>query len=165
MKTVRSPQEAQARIDSKVAEAIELDRTIKDLTDRLKELKAEFVLAAAGKDLDIQATDGNVVHVCFPDPSLIRGGFFFLGDQAVIIQDKKQVKLGPIRDLAGEHFGKLFAQFYKPAKAFRELTRVLLPEKRAEKLIELCEEESSPRVTFEIKTSATASPARFDRAA
>jgi len=147
---------ADPSIDEKILMALELDRTIKDMQDQLKTLKAQFVALADKEDVDLVASNGNVVHVCFPDPGLIRGGFFFIQDQAVMVDDKKTVKLGPIKSLAGEHFDKLFAIQYKPAKAFRELAHALLPAKEAAKLIDLLEVDSSPRVTFETKTSAAA---------
>jgi hypothetical protein len=141
--------------DADLIEALELDRSIKGLQDRLKELKAKLVAAAAGENRDFTASNGEVVHVSFPDPGLIRGGFWFLEGQAVIMDDKEVVKLGPVKKLAGDHFDKLFAPFWKPAKAFREIARVLLSSVRADKLITLLETESSPRVTFETKTSAS----------
>lgn len=136
--------------------ALELNRTIKTLTIELDQLKASFAKAASGADADYVAPSGDVIQVRFPDPKLI-SGFFLIGNTACVIDPKKKtVKLGDIKTPAGKHFDKLFAPWFKPAKAFRELATALLPKPELKKILDMCQTEQGPRVSFQAAQSTDA---------
>jgi hypothetical protein len=160
------------QIPALVEAAVELDRTVKAMGKKLAVCKqrlvqeAEAYLSAdpetAGATPDFigcnwtcKGAEGNSVEVTFPEPRRI-AGFYFHPDKpnlAVMEKDKKIVELGDIRKLAGVKFENLFAPYWKPAKAFKDLVPLLLnkrPEAGA-KLLELCTESSGPRVNFETK--------------
>jgi hypothetical protein len=167
------------QVASLVDEAIALDRQIADLETLLTQTKARLVTEAerllreregpsrtghqeatptlAGCSYTLHGAAGNVATVNFPKPKLISGFFFQKPggqEKAFRMKESKLVELGPVRQLAGEAFGKLFSQQYKPVKAFRDLCTALLGKREAAKLIEMCEEPSSPRVSFETKVLA-----------
>lgn len=156
------------QVASLVDEAIALDSHIAglqlQLTSMKKELQTEAerllreetdTLELPGCSYTFHGNNGHVANISFPKPKLI-SGFFFLkrgteDNAAFRMKDGKMAEVGPIRELAGEAFAKLFSTQYKPAKAFRELCAAMLPKREAGKLIELCEEPSAPRVSFETK--------------
>jgi len=98
-----------------------------------------------------------ICRVNFPGPKLIGGIWFFKTrgqpEKALRKSEGKTIEAGPLKELAGEHWDKLFFGTWKPAKAFRDLVPVLLEKTpaKARELIELCQEPSSPRVCFETK--------------
>jgi hypothetical protein len=62
-----------------------------------------------------------------------------------------------VRGLAGEFLDRLFASVYylRPMPDFREEVVAALPRQDADKLIELCQTTSSPRLSFETAQSKT----------
>ncbi len=56
-----------------------------------------------------------------------------------------------IRALAGDYFRRLFGivKLYQPVEHFRAKAAALLPVTKAQSLIELCENDIAPRVSFE----------------
>ena len=137
-------------LKSLVTEAVSLDREINEKTDRLKELKAEFIAEARSREGELAPTDsggrrctaegrdGCIVRVNFPAPTL----------KAKIDKEKAIEK---IKKLAGQAFTRLFVPTinYRPIEKFREAATVLLPQTDANRLIRLCQSASAPRVSFE----------------
>lgn len=134
-----------AKLKSFIAEAAALDRQIKALTDDLKARKEILIQEARAREKEHRPTDGG--GSVFELESLLKITFPAASLKAIPADDDRSAK---IHDLAGKHFCALFEDLllYKPVKAFRDLARALLG-KKAEKLIELCEDESRPRVSFE----------------
>jgi len=157
------------QIASLVSEAIALDNRIAQTELLLRDLKARLVELAAltlRDEAGIKDPVGSsqtftgeleteICRVNFPGPRLISGIWFFKGktgpEKAFRMKDGQAAYAGPLQDLAGDHWNKLFVCNWKPAKGFRELAPVLLGPPKAEKLIALCEDPSGPRVSFETK--------------
>lgn len=147
--------------------AIALDRQIATLSQELDTKKAKLLETARallreesgikdpiGTSYTIKGAAGNVCTVSWPKPRLIRS-FYFLDiagrDIAWRTKEDKAIELGDVRALSGLAFGRLFAQSWAPAKAFRELAQSHLDKPQASQLIQMLEEPSSPRVQFETK--------------
>jgi hypothetical protein len=157
------------QVASLVTEAIALDQQIDLLSQQLADKKQRLIDIAArflldetdlkdpqnsGATYSLPATDGNhTAQISWPKPRLISGIWLSKG-VAYRKKDDQTIEVGPIRELSGAEFETLFFRTYKPAKAFRELAPALLAKPNAEKLIELCEESSSPRVNFRTKGPA-----------
>lgn len=153
-----------------VTSAIDLDRTIGELTQELNELKARLVDEARahlsevgiigqavpeersveGSSYTFQDDAGQSAVISFPVPGLIRS-FWLHQERAYRKKEGETIEIPKLVPLAGKHFGKLFAVQYKPAKAFRELCPVLLGAKGGPPMVDLCCEPSSPRVSFKTK--------------
>lgn len=150
-------------IPALVEEAVELDRIAGEMLQRVAVYKSRLVAEAAmelRKDPALQTLEessysftgfkGNAAQVSFPRRRKI-GNIFFVGDDAFTSKEDKARKLGDIKGVAGESFNKLFAKFYKPAKDFASLCKVLLTKPKAENLIHMCSEPSNPVVRFKTK--------------
>ena len=136
-----------------VDEGVEVDRQIRELTNRRKEIKDALVTEAASREDELQATEGGgkslrfvgadrcAANVVFPAPSL-KGKIAGVGKT-----------IEKIMQVAGKHFPQLFTQVpaWKPCAAFRESVEGLLPKPEARRLIKLCEVDSEPSVSFETK--------------
>ena len=134
-----------------VAEAIALDREVKEKADALKELKEQLVIEAqsradehvptdgGGSTVTFRALNGEAARVCFPGPEL----------KGKIDGEGKAIE--KIRTLAGRAFDQLFrpALSYRPIDGFREAATLALEKPAAKKLIDACEKDSSPKVSFE----------------
>ena len=134
-----------------VTEAVSLDREIKEIADRLKELKAELVTEAQSSESELASTDGGglrwtaegsdgcIARVNFPAPTL----------KAKIDEEGKVIE--KVKNLTGGVFTRLFipAVSYRPIERFREEATALLPKVDANRLINLCESATAPRVSFE----------------
>ena len=83
--------------------------------------------------------DGCVARVNFPAPTL----------KAKIDEAGKVIEM--IKELASGVFTRLFVPTisYRPAERFREEAAALLPKADANRLINLCQSASAPRVSFE----------------
>ena len=156
----------------KILRAIELSRQIEAFTEEYDAIKSEFRREAekeildrgdkdtAGHSYTFNAEDGSACKVSFPSPGLVRE-IVFLKDVAhrYLPDPEKPGKkiLSPIglnlKEICGLAFSKLFATYYKPAKAFEELVRAIItPEKKAAQLLEALEEPpGTARVNFEVK--------------
>ncbi len=157
------------------SETIEADRLAKYYTDMaergktiLKNVAIAELTPEVGPDLAGSAYThiglcGNTVNITFPEKSLIRGFFLARGNKFARFVDKTLVYMPNVRTLAtvegDDKFDVLFATNYKPAKAFRELAQRELPKTQATRIIEACEEPSSPRVSYATKTPAGGEPA------
>lgn len=140
-----------------VAEAVALDRELKDKTKRLKELKAYLVTEALSRPLaEHVATDGGgtswiatgndgcIARVTFPGPQLKSSI-----DPATKSGYKLLAKFGDaVRKLFDKHV------VYKPVDDFRALVEQEFTPRQAEKLIAECESERAPSVSFETKEAA-----------
>jgi hypothetical protein len=150
-----------------VSEAIALDQQIALLQEQLSAAKTRLIEIAAGflREADIEdplnlgvsyslpaEDECHVAQISWPKPRLI-SGFWFVKGVAFRKKDDQTIEVGPVKELAGENFPKLFFASYKPAKSFRDLAPALLGAK-AEKLLALCEEGSSARVSFRTKGEA-----------
>jgi len=127
------------------------DREINEKADRLKELTAELVAEARSRESELAATDGGgmrwtaeggdgcVARVNFPAPT----------HKAKIDEEGKVIEM--IKELASGVFTRLFVPTisYRPAERFREEAAALLPKADANRLINLCQSASAPRVSFE----------------
>jgi hypothetical protein len=134
-----------------VTEAVSLDREINEKAERLKELKAALAAEAQTREAELAPTDGGgtrwtaegsdgcIARVNFPAPSL-KGRI-----------DAEGKTITKIKQLTGSVFSRLFITTlsYKPVEGFRNEAAALLPKAEANKLIELCQSASAPRVSFE----------------
>lgn len=162
----------------KITKAIALAQQIEALTEEYEAIKAEFRAEAereilergdketAGHSWTFNAEDARspgsafACKVSFPSPGLARE-IVFLKDVAhrYIPDPEKPGKkiLTPLgldlKEVCGTAFPKLFATYYKPAKAFEELVRAMVaPEAKAAKLLKALEEPpGTARVNFEVK--------------
>ncbi len=156
----------------KILRAIELSQQIESLQGELDGLKTEFRAEAEREILDrgdkepaghawtFTADGGCACKVSFPSAGLVRE-LVFLKDVAhrYLPDPEKAGKkiLSPLgidlKDICGPAFGKLFAPYFKPAKAFEELVRAMVsPEAKAAKLLKALEEPpGTARVNFEVK--------------
>jgi hypothetical protein len=141
------PKEIQKLVDDAVA----LHREIAEKSEAFKNLKARLVQQArlqpeslvptetGGKRWTAEGSDGCVARVNFPAPGLV----------SELEEDSE--KMPEIRALAGDSFRRLFGivKLFQPVEHFRAKASVLLPVPKAEALIKLCENDISPRVSFE----------------
>lgn len=142
------------KLNRLIADAVALDREVREKSERLKELKAELVAEAESRGDEHQAVDGSAggvkwsrqgadgcaVRVIWPSPKL----------KSSINPTSKQGE--KVVHLAGTSKLLLFTPkfFLEPVAGFRDLARMIFGGK-AEKLIALCESASAPRVEFETK--------------
>jgi hypothetical protein len=140
-----------AQLKKLVAEAVALHREIAAQNERLKKLKAnlvresrfhkkEFTLTDNGDARwTVTGTDGCIARVNFPAPGLL----------AQI--DSESETFDHVLALAGECMDQLFESVYflRPISNFRQQAAGALPGREADKLIDLCQAASSPRVSFE----------------
>ena len=150
------------QIAAKVSEAIRLEQQIEALQIKLDGIKetllseAEIKLSEElggiipdGSSYNFKDNAGHVARINWPNPSLIRG-FWIKSDMAFRLKEKKIIQLGDIKSRAGMHFSKLFRTYHAPvSKIFRDLAPALLGNIQGQALIRMCEEPTSPRVTFE----------------
>lgn len=133
-----------------VTQAIKKDRAIQRLEADLKILKAQLVSEAKRREDEHQSTDGGGISWVAEGRS---------GEIARVVFPARKLKpsfnpaaktFAAIRAAAGAAFSKLFAtkDALVPVEDFRAVARQLLGGK-AEKLIKLCESDSSPSVSFE----------------
>src|SRR4030095_11784268 len=135
-----------------VTEAVTLDREINEKAERLKVIKAKLVellpAEGGGTRWTAEGHDGCVARVNFPAPSL----------KAKIDGEGKAIE--KIKKLAGAVFSKLFVPTisFKPVADFRAEATALLARAEANKLIKLCQSDTTPRVSFETadRTAAVA---------
>lgn len=87
--------------------------------------------------------NGCIARVNFPAPALV----------SHIESESETFDL--VLGLAGESLDRLFASIYylRPVSGFREEVVAALPAREADKLIELCQTTSAPRVSFETAPS------------
>ena len=134
-----------------VTEAVALHRQITSQNERLKTLKADLIREArlhpkqvmptnnGGSRWTASGADGCIARVNFPAPALL----------ALI--DSESEKFDDILTVAGECVDQLFESVYylRPIADFREEASRVLDGRQADKLIDLCQTTSSPRVSFE----------------
>lgn len=140
------------KLQTIVTTAIAVDQKIAELTETLKDLKADLVAEAESRTEEQTVTDGggrswtaqdaagNIARVTFPGPAI----------KASISGEGKGIER--LREASGAFFTRLFVQApkYIPAPNFRDEAAALLG-RDARKLIRLCETKSAPRVSFETK--------------
>jgi hypothetical protein len=140
-----------------VNEAVSLHRAFTTYSERLKTLKADLIREAqrhkedftitenGGSRWTATGTDGCIARVNFPAPALV--SHIDTDDE---IFDK-------ILALAGESLDELFESLHylKPVADFRDEVTAALPRRAASQLIELCQVECSPRVSFETAETNT----------
>ena len=138
------------KLKALVAEAVSLDRQIRDHTDRLKELKHTIATEAdtradeatptegGGSSITFEGNDGCIARVTTAGPTL---------KSAIKGEGKDIVK---IREAAGRVFERLFSPVWswKPVDNFRDEAATLLGRDSA-KLIKLCEVPGKTTVSFE----------------
>lgn len=142
----------EAKIQRLVAEAVILDRTIREHERMLADIKRDLIAEAdlrpeeqqptanGGRSLTFTGADGCAATVAFPAPTL----------KSKIDGEGKAIE--KVKAAAGRVFDRLFrpAVTYKPVDNFREEAAALLG-KDAGKLVKLCQTESAARVSFETK--------------
>lgn len=160
-----------AEQSSKILRGIELSRQIKFLTDELDLLKDEF-RAEAEREIKAHGTGelpgqgwafntepfGHVATVSFPKIGLLQTLFFLnkiphrYGDDPRGGREKIPIAIDcDIKEICGLAFNKLWFPFFKPAKAFSELARAMIPKPKAERLLKVLEEPpQSARVKFDV---------------
>jgi hypothetical protein len=134
-----------------VNEAVSLHRALTTYGERLKALKGELVREAkrhkedfiitdgGGSRWTASGTDGCIARVNFPAPALL---------SHIATEDETFDK---VLALAGESLDDLFESrhYLKPIADFRDKAADALSRRSAAQLIELCQVECSPRVSFE----------------
>lgn len=144
----------------KVDRYLELKRQIAELEAELALANAFFIDAArqeldsngisphTGQSHEWRATDGSLVRVNFPKDRVI-SSFQIDDDDRYFRLDKEaaRIPMPAVNRLAESDFRKLFCTWFKPAKAFRELTVKLLKPGPAANVLAECTEPSSPRVS------------------
>jgi hypothetical protein len=134
-----------------VAETIALDRDVKEKTELLKEKKTLLIHEAesrpdecsptdgGGKSIEFKALNGESARVTFPASEL----------KSKIDGEGRTIE--KVRTAAKAFFDRLFRPVlgYRPVDNFRDEAVSLLGRKDGGKLIDLCEKDSSPRVSFE----------------
>ena len=140
-----------AQLKKLVNEAVTLHRDIVAQSERLKIMKADLVREARLRENDFTptnnggsrwtatGTDGCIARVNFPAPALLSH------------IDTEDETFDKILALAGESLEGLFdsVHYLKPIADFRDEVAAALPRRAAAQLIELCQVECSPRVSFE----------------
>jgi hypothetical protein len=144
------------KLMAKVTEAVSLDREIADMTERLKELKAELVKAAdsdlmdktdtegGGWSVELAGTDGCIARVTQPAAKL---------KSAVDGESANWVK---IKGIVGRLAEALFkpSMRYTPVEDFRKTAQAELSAPEARQVLKLMTSNSSPTVSFETKEAA-----------
>ena len=140
-----------------VNEAVTLHRNIAAHSERLKALKADLIREARRHKEDFTITDGGgsrwtacgtdgcIARVNFPAPALLSH------------IDTEDETFDKIIAIAGESLDGLFdsRHYLKPIADFRDEVTTALPRRAATQLIELCQVECSPRVSFETAETKT----------
>ena len=140
-----------AQLKKLVTEAVALHRDIATQNERLKALKADLIHEArlhpkhftltngGGSRWTASGTGGCIARVNFPAPALL----------ALI--DSESDTFDDVLALAGECMDQLFesAYYLRPIANFREEAARALDGREADKLIDLCQTTSAPRVSFE----------------
>lgn len=144
-----------AKLRILVSNAVALDREIEEKEAELKAIKATLIAEAesrpeehtetdgGGKSWTAEGSDGCVCRVSFPADSL----------KDKIAGEGKTIE--KVKEQAGKFFNKLFQPVvsYTLVPNFRDEVKLLFGGS-ANKLIKLCQKESSPRVSFETKDKA-----------
>ncbi len=140
-----------------VNEAVSLHRALTTYSERLKTLKADLIREAERHKDDFAinenggfrwtatGTDGCIARVNFPARALL---------SHIATEDEIFDK---ILALAGESLDDLFESrhYLKPVADFRDEAATALPRRTATQLIELCQTECAPRVSFETAETKT----------
>jgi len=147
----------EAQLKKLVNEAVILHRDIAAHSERLKALKADLIREARRHKEDFMITDGGgsrwtacgtdgcIARVNFPAPALLSH------------IDTEDETFDKIIAIAGESLDELFdsRHYLKPIADFRDEVAAALPRRTAAQLIELCQVECSPRVSFETAETKT----------
>jgi hypothetical protein len=147
----------EAQLKKLVNEAVTLHRDIAAHSERLKALKADLIREARRHKEDFMITDGGgsrwtacgtdgcIARVNFPAPALLSH------------IDTEDETFDKIIAIAGESLDELFdsRHYLKPIADFRDEVATALPRRAATQLIELCQVECSPRVSFETAETKT----------
>ena len=140
-----------AVLESLVDAAVKLDRQIKDDTRRLRDLKAQLMIEASLHPADHTATEGggsswtftgrtgNIARVTFPASKL---------KERIDPSSKDGAK---ILKLVGRNWPRYFRRLilFSPLDDFRDRVETMLDYRDARKLINACETDSDPKVSFE----------------
>ena len=140
-----------------VNEAVSLHRALTTYSERLKTLKAELIREAqrhkehftitenGGSRWTATGTDGCIARINFPAPALL---------SHIATEDEIFDK---ILALGGESLDDLFDShhYLKPVLDFRDKVTAALPRRVAVQLLELCQTECAPRVSFETAETKT----------
>ena len=140
-----------------VNEAVSLHRALTTYGERLKTLKGELIREAKRHKEDFIITDGGgsrwtacgtdgcIARINFPAPALLSH------------IDTEDETFDKIIAVAGESLDALFdsRHYLKPVADFRDEVAAALPRRAAAQLIELCQVECSPRVSFETAETKT----------
>ncbi len=140
-----------------VNEAVSLHRALTTYSERLKALKADLIREAQRHKEDFTLTDGGgsrwtacgtdgcIARVNFPAPALLSH------------IDTEDEAFDKILALAGESLDDLFhsVHYLRPIADFRDEVAAALPRRAATQLIDLCQVECSPRVSFETAETKT----------
>ncbi len=156
-----------AELSALIRDAITLKREIDASTEMLDLIKARlreearFELAkdgiedTAGSSFTFNANDGSAAHVSFPKPGLVKQIQFVDGVPHVLAKSRLVKMELNIKTVCGDAFKKLFAEYWKPAKAFEELLGAVLPPAKAERVLWACQETpQDARVSFEVSAVA-----------
>jgi hypothetical protein len=147
----------EAQLKKLVDEAVSLHRALTTYGERLKALKADLIREAQRHKEDFTITenggsrwtasgsDGCIARVNFPAPAILP---HINADDEIF--DK-------ILALTGESLDDLFESrhYLRPIADFRDEVAAALPRRAATQLIELCQVECSPRVSFETAETKT----------
>lgn len=146
------------KLKALVAEAVELDRNIREGAERLKDLKEQLAVEAESRAEHATATDGGGTSIEFAgdDGCIARvttAGATLKSSVKAEGRDIEKVKAASDR-----HFTRLFETViaYKPIEGFRDEAVSLLGTKDGAKLIKLMTNPGKTTVSFETKEAAAA---------
>jgi hypothetical protein len=140
-----------------VSKTVALHREVAEKSEQLKALKAALVEESrlhpgdhvandkGGSRWTADGNDGCIARVSFPAPTLISE------------IDAKGDLIAQCKAIAGDAFTALFSpvKIYQLVDDFRSEAKTQLPEAKAIELTKLCENEASPRVSFETAKEKT----------
>jgi hypothetical protein len=145
------------KLSQLVAEAVCLDRSIRDQTERLKELKAALATEADSRADDATPTDGGGTSITFEGAD---GCYARVTTNGATLKSSIKAEgkdIEKVKAAAGLHFNRLFETVlaYSPVEGFRDQAASLLG-RDAGKLLKLCSSPGRTSVSFETKESAAA---------
>lgn len=144
-----------------IDEAVQLDREIARLQEKLKGIKAQIAAEADTRAEEAVSTDGGGTSITFEgtDGCIARVTESGRALKSLVKPDDKAFP--KIKEAAGAFFTRLFVPevVHRPVEKFREQARELLGEAPGKKLIRLCENPGKTTVSFETKETPKADAA------
>ena len=147
-----------AKLSTLVAEAVELDRNIREGQERLKDLKALLAAEAESRAEEATPTEGGGTSIEFAgaDGCIARVTTAGATLKSSIKAEGRDIE--KVKAAADRHFSRLFETVlaYKPIADFRDQAVSLLGPKEGARLLKLCTNPGKTTVSFETKETGAA---------